>query len=261
MCYAIAGAYKGQSAQGMAINGDRAYLFSDGGRCRVLNLLSKKVEREFMLESADSTNHVNNACFGNEMCLNDNTPLLYISECRNGRRCFVECLTDSNSFLLQTIEARKENGKIAPVLDWVVDTENQFLYAITRDAKEQKKTGIIHNYISKYRLPQLNEGEKVVLRVDDRFDYFDVPFLNIIQGAKIRNGRLYIVTGFQQLAYEKNKDAIREILVIDLHKKQLTKRIDLTYVTTNEPEDMDFYKGKALLYAGQNGGLYEVKLK
>ncbi len=41
----------------------------------------------------------------------------------------------------------------------------------------------------------------------------------------------------------------------------IERTIDLTDVTENEPEDMDFYHGKALLYTGQGGGLYEVNLK
>lgn len=36
---------------------------------------------------------------------------------------------------------------------------------------------------------------------------------------------------------------------------------NLSYLTTNEPEDMDFYKGNALLYCGQEGGIYKLKLK
>lgn len=39
------------------------------------------------------------------------------------------------------------------------------------------------------------------------------------------------------------------------------KTIDLTYVTTNEPEDIDFYKNKILLYCNGEGGIYELKFK
>ena len=38
LVFPIEGTYKGMSAQGMAIWGDNSYLFSHGGRCRVLNL-------------------------------------------------------------------------------------------------------------------------------------------------------------------------------------------------------------------------------
>ena len=44
--YPIVGRYGGKSAQDMAIYNDRAYLMSDGGHCRVLNLITGKIERE-----------------------------------------------------------------------------------------------------------------------------------------------------------------------------------------------------------------------
>ena len=37
LAYPIVGTYKGKSAQGMAIWQNYAYLFNDGGHCRVLN--------------------------------------------------------------------------------------------------------------------------------------------------------------------------------------------------------------------------------
>ena len=261
MRYAIVGTYKGASAQGMAIHQDKAYLFSHGGRCRVLNLKTKIVEREFLLESSDSTNHVNCACFGVEVEKGNQLPLIYISECKNGRRCFVECITETTSVLRQTIEARKDDGSIEPVLNWVVDTNNDFLYSITRYSKELKETGIIHNYISKYPLPKLKDGSRVILKERHKLDAYDIPFRNVLQGAKVYNGKLYIVTGLQQPRYEKSKNAVRELLEIDLNEKKLIKRIDLTYVTTNEPEDIDFYEDKCLLYCGQNGGIYEIDLR
>ena len=71
---------------------------------------------------------------------------------------------------------------------------------------------------------------------------------------------MYIVTGLPETASHR-RNSKRAIHVIDLEKKELVKTIDLTYVTTNEPEDIDFYNGKCLLYCGQNGGIYEVDLK
>lgn len=258
--YPIEGAYKGRSAQGMAIWSNNAFLFNHGGRCRVLNLTYGMVEREFLLNSADSTNHVNNACFGREYIMGSGSPLLYITECKPRHRCFVECLNDSGAVLVQSIVAIKENGKEEGVLTWVVDSAGGYLYGITRNGKNLNKTGIVYNYINKYRLPKLSEGCQIVLTPQDKIDKYEVIFPNILQGAKIRDGLLYIVTGLQQPAYGKRKDALRAIQVVDLEKKKLIKTIDLTYVTTNEPEDIDFYDEKCLLYCGQNGGIYEVDL-
>ena len=50
--YPIVGRYQGKTAQGMAIWEDEAYLFNDEGHCRVLNLKTGKVQREFDLASS-----------------------------------------------------------------------------------------------------------------------------------------------------------------------------------------------------------------
>ena len=259
LVYPVVGSYKSKSAQGMAVWNNEAFLFSHGGRCRVLDLNTGKVIREFMLASGDSTNHVNNACFGAEMVEKSRQSVIYISECKPRHRCFVECLNDSGATLVQTIEARNKNGKEIGALTWVVDTEKRFLYGITRNGSKLNSTGVVYNYVNTYRLPKLSEGSNVILGPDDLLERFVLKFPNILQGAKIRNGILYIVTGLQQTAAGR-KDAQRAIQVVELEKKELVKTIDLTYVTTNEPEDIDFYNGKCLLYCGQNGGIYEVDL-
>lgn len=46
--YPVVGVYNGNSAQGMAIWNDEAFLFNDGGQCRVLDLKSGNIHREFM---------------------------------------------------------------------------------------------------------------------------------------------------------------------------------------------------------------------
>lgn len=53
-------------------------------------------------------------------------------------------------------------------------------------------------------------------------------------------------------------NANRILQVIDLEKKVICNQIDLTYITTNEPEDVDFYDNKLLLYCGQQGGIYDI---
>lgn len=256
--YPVVGVYKKCSAQGMAIWNDLAFLMSDGGRCRVYNLESSKVTNEFMLASAYKDNHVNNACFGKEYSEKGSCPALYITECKNKYRCFVENISEDSSQLVQTIQA-KENDKVLPVLIWVTDARNRFLYAVTRSGKRLDSIGTVNNTITKYRLPLLQEGKEILLTEKDILDRFTIPFPNILQGAKIKGRYLYLVTGLQETSNAR-LDSKRAIKVIDLKTKTLKKNIDLTCVTMNEPEDMDFYKEKTLLYCGQNGGLYEIKM-
>lgn len=258
LVYPIVGQYNKKSAQGMAIYNDLAYLFSDGGMCRVYNLEKKKVERRFVLNTRTS-NHVNNACFGIELGSYNQIPLLYTTECKNKFRCYVEEILSDTTKLIQTI-TKTNKGKEERVLIWVVDRERGLIYSITRYYEPLHSKGYALHTIKEYSLPQISKGKTVVLTEKDVKNHFQVKFPNVLQGAVIKDDVLYVVTGFQQ-SVASRIDAQRAIQVIDLKKKVLLKTIDLTYLTTNEPEDMDFYKGKALLYCGQEGGIYEVNLK
>ena len=258
LLYPIVGQYKKKSAQGMTIYNDSAYLFNDDGICRVYNLEKKKVVRRFML-STKASNHVNNACFGIELGSYNRIPLLYTSECRNKYRCYVEELLPDTTRLVQTISQTKK-GKTVPVLIWAVDRERGLIYSVTRTEKMLKSEGYALVTIKEFLLPQVAKGREIILTENDVKNQFQVRFPNVLQGAVIKEGVLYMVTGYQQ-TYSYRPESKRAIQVVDLNKKMLTKTIDLTYLTTNEPEDMDFYKGKALLYCGQEGGIYEVNLK
>lgn len=258
LVYPVAGTYKGQSAQGMAIWGDRAFLFNDGGLCRVLDLRAGEVVREFYLASAGKNTHVNAACFGKKKTEDGIYPAIYISEYYSPSRCFVECFNDTASTLLQTIQAQ-EKGKVMFVQSWVVDNERKSLYAIARQSPPKGEKNSKKVKIFQYRLPALFEGKNIILSEKDLIDSFVVEFSSGTQGCKIKGKYLYIVSGLQEMS-RGQFNADRAIQVIDLKQQKLVKIIDLTNITTNEPEDMDFYRGKALLYAGQNGGLYKVHL-
>lgn len=256
--YPVVGTYQSKSAQGMAIYGNDAFLMNDGGGCRQLDLKTGKIKRQLKLACASKNPHVNNACFGVEKYGNNHFPAIYISECREGGfHCFVENL-DSVPVLLQTIHAIDDN-KIVRAINWVVDTKQCVLYAFTRVEKHLDSKGSVRNTITKYRLPKLEEGNAVILTEKDKIDSFDIIIPNILQGCKIKGNNVYLVTGLEQ-SLSHRMDSQRAIQVIDLKKKKLLKSIDLTFLTTNEPEDIDFYKGKGLIYCGQEGGIYEIKL-
>ena len=258
--YPIQGAFKKKSAQGMAIYEDTAYLMHDGGMCRVFDLKNGRVVRNFHFKSRSKYNHINNACFGRSVYGNNKVPLVYLSECMQRGRCFVEQIEGGSSRLVQTIEAFK-NGKNWRMTNWVVDNDNGFLYGVTRNRKETlDSVGNVVCHIVKFRIPSLEEGNKVAFSEKDLIDHFEVVFPNILQGCKIRKGKLYLLAGLMQTLSHR-KDSKRAVLIVDLKKKKLMKTYDLTYTTTNEPEDMDFYKGKWLLYCGGECGIYELNIK
>lgn len=257
--YPVVGTYEKKSAQGMAIYKDKAYLMNEGGRCRVLNLSTGNIERSFLVGSAAKGNHINNACFGLRGNVKDGTPFLYLSECYNSGRCFVEKLSGDTSITVQTIEATRD-GKNWRMTNWVVDNENGVLYALTRNRNNHiDSLGNIICHVVKYPIPGFEDGTYVKLSEKDILDQYEIVFPNVLQGSKIRKNKLYLVTGFQQSIV--SKESQRAILIIDLKKKKLIKSVDLTYVTTNEPEDLDFYRNYALLYCGQEGGIHKINIK
>lgn len=252
IAYPVVGQYKNRSAQGMAIYANYAYLFNDGGLCRRLNLKTGDVDCEFFLESADKNTHVNCACFSHCFVSGGDIPALYITEFYGQRRCFVELINDKTSKLIQTIEYVNEAGENPFVREWIVDSEKQMLYAVIREDNRQKV-----NVIKKFLLPRLEEGSTVVLKDVDILDEFSVSFMNGLQGGKIQGRYMYLVTGFSALQGD-GEYYDRKIIVIDLKNKKLVKNIDLNKVTMNEPEDIDFYKGRCLLFAAGTGGVYNV---
>lgn len=257
LVYPIVGTYKGKSAQGMVVYNDTAYVFNDGGRCRVLNLKSGKIVREFLLGSSPQNPHVNTACFGKERPAGIDMPYMYISETRGQFRCFVEQLIADSSLHVQTISAIV-NGKPLEMKTWVVDTKNDCLYGITRDYRKLNEKKEYRNTLYRLRLPKIGEGKDVVLTEKDFLDQYDLYFASGIQGGKMKGDNLYISAGREETV-QNRVDAKRVIHIIDLKKRCIKKTKDMTYVTVNEPEDIDFYKGDILLFCGQNGGIYKVK--
>ena len=255
----IAGTYKGQAAQGMAIYGDNAYILNNTGYCRVYNLNSQKVIQEFPLASKNPKNHANCATFGVEHFGNNPIPVLYISESNSPFRCFVENIENGKSELVQTIQVI-ENGKPKATHDWMVDTENGFLYTFTRLGTKNEEGNVRHSII-KYRLPKLSEGKDVKLTKEDVIDQFEVAFLSMGQGGTIKGKYLYLPVGLSKSYDGKRDDAERSIVIVNLKKKKIKKIVNLSHVLSDEPEDISFNGSELLLFCGQKGGLWSVNVK
>ena len=258
LLYPIVGTYKGKSAQDMAIYGDRAYLMSDGGHYRVLNLKNGIIEKELDLASSNKNTHINCVCFGVEIPVNADIPFLYISETIKPHRCFVENIVGEKNVLVQTIEV-VENGNVYSNYGWLVDRDNGFLYGLKSFWHQYiDEIGNIKTVITKYRLPKVSEGPKIVLSENDIIDRFDVLFTSSMQGATIYKGKMYIATGLWE-SDKNTSETKRMVVVVDLRKRKKVKEVDINTLTTNEPEGIDFYQRKCLLFCGQTGGIYRVK--
>lgn len=252
--YSVSGTYKKLSAQGMAVWGDLAILLNDQGFCRVYDLKEREVIGSFPLGSANKNNHANCASFGVEYPeSNKEFPVLYVSECRKPYRCFVENITKDSAVLVQTIQFVKgeEPQKIS---DWIVEREERKLYAISR--RNEMRDSLL---IVRFRLPSLTEGD-VSFTEEDVEDTFCVMFPNLLQGGTVRSGHLYLPVGLHT-GNESRKDAERAIIVIDLNKRTINQILSLEDRVVNEPEDVDFYGKKLLLFCGQTGGIYPINMK
>jgi hypothetical protein len=127
----------------MAIMGRYAFLMHDKGGCVVLDIKRLKSISYFVLDG--NTGHCNNASFGRErLSPKSQFPLLYVTECRGKRACYVNDVTLGGSRLVQTIYYDGENGTTTVPVQGVkyfvrgasgktLVIENAFNFVITAD--------------------------------------------------------------------------------------------------------------------------------
>jgi hypothetical protein len=257
--YPFPGRYEKKSAQGLAIHEDFAFLCNNGGYCRIYSLKTSQKIAEFAFASAAESNHANCASFGVEFPAdNKKFPALYVSECWEPFRCFVESIDERGARLVQTVQL-KTGGPDERVFDWVVGREEKCLYALA--LKKGTKDSPQSIIITKLPLPPLGQTG-VVFKKSDILDQFSVTFPNLTQGATVRGGFLYMPVGLHEAANKGVKEwRSREIIVINLKTKKIERRIDLNASVPEEPEDADFHGDTLLLYCGQKGGLYKIDTK
>lgn len=256
----VEGEFRKLPAQGMAIYKDKCFMLNITGHCRVFDIKKTKLISDFRLGCYSSTNHANCASFGVEKIGNCKRPVMYVAECSSPYRCFVENVSDSGSVLVQTIQARN-NGKPEVIHDWVVDKKHHFIYGIRTTSEALDSAGTRLTTILKYKLPNLSEGENVVLTETNKIDQYDLYFENVLQGAIIKGNKMYLPVGNLKFKGKESARNRRALIIVDLRKRKIVKKLDINDITNNEPEDCDFYKGKLLLYCGQTGGLYDIPYK
>ena len=259
--YSFPGQYNQKSAQGMAIYKNSAFLLSDKGYCRIYDLKEKQLVAEFDLASAEERNHANCASFGVEFPKgNKKYPALYISECAGACRCFVESIDENGSQLIQTLQL-KTKGQEQYSLNWMIDKKQKCIYTIAGASSEIDSIGTKKYLITKLPLPPL--GSTIVIFTEkDILEQFEITFPNLLQGGIIHKNYLYLPVGLHLFpGSETRKDREKAVIVVDLKKKRIEKTINIDSEVQEEPEDVDFYKGKLLLYCGQEGGLYKVPVK
>ncbi len=260
---------EGEGYQGMDIWGDRIFSCQNSGWLTVYKIDGEKVTREckpFRLACYDKVNHANVASFGRVFYGKDDPfPLLYISQCNrkptNGRKdvLYVERVSGDlkSSELVQTIHFKDTDRLFGYALQWVIDADNNYLYGYGNTV--DNTNALNRHRIVKFRIPGLDESTDgvVTLTKDDILenylieDTFQSPFNPVGQGLFIRNGQLFMPTGF-------GTDKHPSILYVwNLGTRTMQNVIDLTKATSGELEDCACYKGD--LYIQTQGDLFRIR--
>lgn len=227
------------SVQDSCIYNNYIFSFDSTGKFKVYNTKTKETISDCELgEYATIKPHCNAVCFGNEFYdVNDKFPLLYVNAYNNTDlpkgTCYVHRVVETEigftTSLVQTIsigfttdEIWTISGDERPYGNFIVDTDNNYLYVFTLRGDKTR--------FFKFNLPTLSDGSSVVLSTDDIIEYFDVPFMPFIQGALYFNNKIYSLNG--------NNGTIQgssALNVIDLYKKEIVTNVNLSLMTS-EPE-------------------------
>lgn len=207
------------SSQGMAIYGDTAFLMHDKGQCVVINLKDKLFINTFIIEGNDG--HCNNASFGRERYSSTSPfPLLYVSECRGERACYVNDITTEGARLVQKIFYDGED--ISGPADWVVDARRGDIYLYcTIDGRRSLK---------RFKLPRLSHsdtcGEVHLTQQDARAEIY-LGEVAIPQGSFIQGRYIYLPDGVPSRE--------RKLHIVDIRRNRLVGTADLSHIEY-EPE-------------------------
>lgn len=258
-------AKNGMAAQSAAAYGDYLVLVPNHvAKVGLYNLKKKKMAcvRKLTpkIEFRGKTDifHANNSSFGvSKYAETDYFPLLYVSHRENIEKRGVlevyriepyrrnESSADYDSIdvsLVQTVYYPPMTDENALGSPWTaIDKEGNYMYTYSRNNRSKSPNrGVCR--ISKFRIPEIERGDKVYLNEDDIIDSYEVDYkAPLSQGACIHHGMLYIAQG---VSPKKNL----WLRVVDLEKRRLVRSYDLkTAGFPVEPEGCFVYKDKLIL--------------
>lgn len=200
------------SSQGMAIWGRYAFLMHDKGQCVVVDIRRKKFINTYIMEG--NTGHCNNASFGNEYYSKSSRfPLLYVTECRGNRACYVNDISLEGSRLVQTIHY--DGTETTGPSDWVVDRKRNLIYLYCTIGKIRM--------LKAFRLPRIGDSDKnreVHLKPEDSIASIPLGNIAIPQGSMIKHRYAYLPDGLpsrERYMHIVDIVACRKIATLDLN--------------------------------------------
>lgn len=264
-----------------AIFGGYLFSFNHKGACSVYEIayLSQLKDEEaeafseFVLDKNDLiVPHSNSVAFGSEYYDDeDEFPLLYTNIYNNytelkGVTLVYRLQRDGKKFtstLVQMIEIGfvenenlwKSENDVRPYGNCAIDRENGIYYAFVM------RNGAQSTRYFAFDLPKVTCGElhekygvkRVVLEETDIKEYFDCDFHRYVQGACLKDGKIYSLEGFTD-----RPDAPPVIRIIDTIKKEQIFYKEFKDLGTNiEPELIDF-DGENCYYSDHFGNLYKI---
>lgn len=175
------------STQGFAIKGRYGFSVHDKGQCVVIDLKRREFVNTFILEG--NTGHCNNASFGVEhYSPQSKFPLLYVTECRGQRACYVNDVTLEDSRLVQTIYY--DGDDITGPADWFVDARSRRIYLYCT-------IGTLR-YLKVFPLPRLADSDargEVHLQREDAIGALPAGNISIPQGSHISGRYIFLPAG------------------------------------------------------------------
>ena len=270
------------SGQDGAIYNGKVFYFSANGICKVHDLATGEYLNYFTLDKVNViVPHANSVCFGNTYYeTGDDYPLLYVNVYNNystaaDRRegtCCVYRLTETNGHfsteLVQLIKigftedlnlwkSKENNADVVPYGNFVIDTDNNDLYAfVMRDADQKTR-------FFRFKLPAVTEGSYssvygcnvVTFEEADIESRFDVAYFSYMQGCCYADGKIFSVEGLGPDTG--TEPALR---VIDLETQSIVRTEKLAeFGLSGEPEMIDVFNGK-LYFISTDRCFREIKL-
>ena len=195
--------------------------------------------------------HSNIGSLGTEFYNGNTIPLIYLTDWDGAKGVKVFNLNDENYTMshLQSIvpssELLQSNIFGLGNTDFIVDKENGFLYSICYKENTWMEIETNKTCICKFALPRLSEGNNITLGLDDIIDHFEVENIPTRQDCCIYNGILYIENGYVTPYYKATLRAI------DLSKKEVVSKIDISKIVDGEPECLEFDEDHLLMVYGK----------
>ena len=234
------------TGQGVAIYKNYMFRLYHSGYCCIYDLSdinNIKPINSYALGSYSLSNHANCAQFANDTT-ETGFPLLYVSYNSSSTKCVVEKVSLSGS------EIVRDYIGIGQIPNVIIGDDN-YLWGIGSNSGNRNDYHLIfwkHNLTHEGNL-DFNENSTSAIDVfTDKSD--NIP--RTWQGAKVKNGKIYFLLGAT------GKEA--QIRIYDVKTHERIGIIDLSNVTSAEPEDIDIWQENNIILT-LNGTNYAILIE